>query len=297
MPYFVTSLIVLAVIQLAAAWIQTACKLRLNGRLSAEGCSTYMWKLMQLPIEFFSQRPPSDVYVRMDMLESMTASVVNFIAPLVMNTAAAILCIVLMMKSSLPLTAVSVSVLAVDIALSRLISRTRRNTVRAIERDKERLSAETLSGLGMIETIKVSGAEGAYFGKWSGLQAAVSARRASAGRFGALLGSIPDLLSYVLYFVVMIMGAALVMQGRATLGTVWLFRGLLSLLMSPVLSLSEAGKNARTITTHYERVDDILNYPPDKNLADTPTDEALCKLRGDIELILIPKRTADKSRH
>ena len=152
---------------------------------------------MQLPIGFFSQRPSSDVYIRMDMLEGITASVVNLIVPLVMNTAAAILCIVLMIKSSLPLTAVSVSVLAVDIALSRLISRTHRNTVRALERDKERLSAETLSGLSMIETIKVSGAEDSYFEKWSGLQAAV-------GRYGALLGSIPDLLSYVLYFLVMI---------------------------------------------------------------------------------------------
>ena len=284
MPYFVISLIVLAVIQLAAAWIQTACRLRLNGRLSVSGCSTYMWRLMQFPIGFFSQRPSSDVYIRMDMLEGIIASVVNLIVPLVMNTAAAILCIVLMIKSSLPLTAVSVSVLAVDIALSRLISRTHRNTVRALERDKERLSAETLSGLSMIETIKVSGAEDSYFEKWSGLQAAVGTRSTSVGRYGALLSSIPDLLSYVLYFMIMIMGAALVMQGKASLGTVWMFQGLLSLLLSPVLSLSGAGKKVQTIKTQYERVDDVLNYPPDKSLTDTSSDEALCKLRGDIEL-------------
>ena len=43
-------------------------------------------------------------------------------------------------------------------------------------------------------------------------------------------------------------------------------------------------KKAQTIKTQYERVDDILNYPPDKSLTDTSSDEALCKLRGDIEL-------------
>lgn len=75
-------------------------------------------------------------------------------------------------------------------------------TVRALERDKERLSAETLSGLSMIETIKVSGAEDSYFEKWSGLQAAVGTRSASVGRYGALLSSIPDFLSYMLYFMV-----------------------------------------------------------------------------------------------
>ena len=44
----------LALLQLAAAWIQTIYNLRVNGKLSVIGCSTYMWKVMQLPIEFFS---------------------------------------------------------------------------------------------------------------------------------------------------------------------------------------------------------------------------------------------------
>ena len=106
---FTAVLMILSFLQLAVAWIQTGYHLRVNGKLSVTGCSTYMWKIMQLPMEFFSQRMSSDVFVRMDMLESLIASVTNLCIPLVMNTVTTVLCLILMMKHSLTMTAVSVS--------------------------------------------------------------------------------------------------------------------------------------------------------------------------------------------
>ena len=115
---FTAVMMLLAVLQLTAAWVKTVYDLRTNGKLSLIGCSTYMWKVMQLPMAFFSQRPVSDVFIRMDLLESLTASLTNLIAPLVINTVTTVLCIVLMLRKSLTMTAISVCVLAVNLFLS-----------------------------------------------------------------------------------------------------------------------------------------------------------------------------------
>ena len=283
---FTAVLMILSFLQLAVAWIQTGYHLRVNGKLSVTGCSTYMWKIMQLPMEFFSQRMSSDVFVRMDMLESLIASVTNLCIPLVMNTVTTVLCLILMMKHSLTMTAVSVSALTVNLFLSRLIARTHENAVRVMERDKEKLSAATLSGLSMIETIKVSGAETSYFEKWAGLQAAVNTQRVRAESAERLLSRIPEFMSGAAYFVVMLMGIYYVIQGSFTLGTVWMFQGLLSALMSPVFSVSGARKQLQTMRNQFERAEDILQYPPDKSLMNTPAEvqDNIYKLKGDIEL-------------
>ena len=286
LPMFTAILTALAVLQLAAAWIQTIYRLRMNGTLSVIGCSTYMWKIMRLPMEFFSQRMTSDVFIRMDMLEELTASLTNLIVPLVMNTVTTALCLILMLKQSLTLTAVSVSVLLVNVFLSGLIARAHENAVRVMERDKEKLASVALSGLSMIETIKVSGAESAFFEKWAGLQAAVNAQRVRAGKPEAFLSRIPELLSRAAYFIVMVMGIGYVMQGRFTLGMMWMFQGLLSLLMSPAGSLPGFRKKLLTMRTQSERAEDILRYPPDKSLTDTPdaVQDGTSKLKGNIEL-------------
>ena len=286
LPMFTTILTALAVLQLAAAWIQSVYRFRMNGTLSVIGCSTYMWKIMRLPMEFFSQRMTSDVFIRMDMLEELTASLTNLIVALVMNTVTTALCLILMLKQSLTLTAVSISVLLVNLFLSSLITKTHENVVRVMERDKEKLATTALSGLSMIETIKVSGAESAFFEKWAGLQASVNTQRVRAGKPDAFFSRIPELLSRAAYFIVMVMGIGYVMQGRSTLGMMWMFQGLLSLLMSPAGSVPGFRKKLLTMRTQSERAEDILRYPADKSLTDTSdtVQDGISKLQGNIEL-------------
>ena len=283
---FTVVLMILAVLQLTAAWVQTIYNIRVKGKLSVIGCSTYMWKIMQLPMEFFSQRMTSDVYIRMDMLESLTATLANIMIPLVMNTVTTILCLILMLRQSLTLTAVSVSVLIVNLYLSRLITRTHQNAIRVMERDKEKLSSATISGLSMLETIKVSGAETAYFEKWAGLQAAVNTQRVRAEKSEIFLSRIPELISRAVYFMIMLAGISYAMQGSFTLGTMWMFQGLLSALMSPVFSVSDARKQIQIMHTQFERAEDILSYPPDQNIVGTSdkVTEDIYKLQGNIEL-------------
>ncbi len=76
----------LAVLQLIVAWAQTIYSLRLNGKMSVIGSTSYMWKVLRMPIEFFSQRMTGDIQGRQETNAEIAGTLVNTLAPLVLNT-------------------------------------------------------------------------------------------------------------------------------------------------------------------------------------------------------------------
>ena len=64
-------------------------------------------------------------------------------------------------------------------------------------RDSAKLSQATASGIRMIETIKSSGAEKGFFGRWAGFQASVNRQETQYVRVNSLLSTIPSLVTSV----------------------------------------------------------------------------------------------------
>ena len=153
-------------------------------------------------------------------------------------------------------------------------------------RDAGKLSAATVSGIQMVETIKSSGAENGFFQKWAGYQASVNTQKVKYTKLNQFLGSIPDLLSTIANYVVMILGIWLAMQGRFTLGTIMTFQGFLSSFMSPATTLIHAGQTIQEMRTDMERVEDVMQYPDDIHFSDTLAKEGAdySKLSGEVEL-------------
>ena len=58
---FVIALAGMSVIQLIVAWIQSVYSLKINGKLSMVGNSTFMWQVLRMPMDFFSQRMAGDI--------------------------------------------------------------------------------------------------------------------------------------------------------------------------------------------------------------------------------------------
>ena len=49
---FLTVLIALAAIQITVAWVQAVYSLKINGKMAVIGSTSYMWKVLHLPMEF-----------------------------------------------------------------------------------------------------------------------------------------------------------------------------------------------------------------------------------------------------
>ena len=263
---FLIGLSVLAFIQLASAWIQAIYALRLDGKMAVVGNSSYMWKVLRLPMEFYSQRMAGDIQQRKESNATLAGQIVNMLAPLALNACMMVFYLVVMLRYSWLLTLVGIASVLCQVLVSRIISRKRINVTRVMMRDSGKLAAATVSGIEMIETIKASGAENGFFEKWSGHQASVSTQNVRFERINQYLGVVPTVIASVLNIVVLILGVWLTMQGKFTTGMVLAFQGFLTSFMSPAQQLISSGQQMQEMRTSMERIEDVMEYPEDEVL-------------------------------
>ena len=282
---FLSVLIVLAIMQITVSWIQAVYSLKINGKMAVIGSTSYMWKVLHLPMEFFSQRLAGDIQSRLSLNSSIAGTLVNTFAPLMLNSIMMVFYLVLMLRQSPLLTLIGISTLILNAVLSKFISDKRMNVARVQMRDAGMLEAATVSGIEMIETIKASGAENGFFQKWAGHQAAVNAQDVEAAKTQQTIGILPVFLGSLANYAVLILGVWLVMQGRFSLGAVMMFQGFLTSFMSPAMTLVNAGQTIQEMRTQMERVEDVMEYPEDANASEKPREgEKLEKLSGCVEL-------------
>ena len=283
---FLWGLAGLSVIQIVIALIQAVYSARINGKIAAVGSTTFMWKVLQLPMEFFSQRMAGDIQQRKGTNASVAASLVSTFAPLVIEAAMMVFYLAVMLRYSVMLTLVGVASIVINTALSRYISAKRVNITRVQMRDSGKLSGTTVAGIEMIETIKASGAENGFFEKWSGYQASVCLQETKFAKLNQYIGLIPQIVATLTNTAVTILGVYLVMQGQFTIGMVMAFQGFLSSFMAPAQQLISAGQTLQEMRTQMERIEDVMQYPSDVvyDSKSAEEDETYAKLSGAIEM-------------
>ena len=282
---FITAMAVLAAFQLIVQWAQIVYTLKINGKMAIEGNASFMWKVLRLPMNFFSQRMAGDILQRQGTNAGIAETLVNTVAPIALNTFMMFFYLIIMIRYSLVMTLVGLVSLAANMAVAEYLAKKRVNVTRVQMRDAGKLASATLAGISMTETIKSSGAEAGFFRKWSGYQASVNAQQVRFTTLSARVGLIPALISKVSNYAVMFMGVALAMQGNFTVGMITTFQGLLESFMDPAQTLISAGQTIQEMRTDMERVEDVMNYPDDPALSyGTEEKEVSGKLKGDIEL-------------
>lgn len=282
---FVIALAGMSVIQLIVAWIQSVYSLKINGKLSMVGNSTFMWQVLRMPMDFFSQRMAGDIQGRQSSNASIASSLVETFAPLLLNAGMMIFYLVVMIRYSLMLTLIGLTSVLINFGLSTIISKKRINITRVQMRDSGKLAGATVAGIEMIETIKASGAEDGYFEKWAGYQASVNTQQVKFQKLNEVLGLLPSLVSSLCSTAVLMLGVYLAMQGEFTVGMIMAFQGFLSSFTAPAESIISAGQTIQEMRTEMERVEDVMKYPVDVQ-NDAPVDEnaEYDKLSGCIEM-------------
>ena len=264
---FLVGLGILTFIQLVAALIQAVYSLRLNGKMAVVGNSSYMWKVLRLPMEFFSQRMAGDIQQRKTSNATIAGDIVDTLAPLALNGCMMVFYLVVMLRYSWLLTLVGLASIMIQLIVSRFISAKRINITRVMMRDRGKLASATVSGIEMIETIKASGAENGYFEKWSGYQASVNTQNVRFQKINQYLGIIPAVIAGVFSNVVLILGVWLTIRGQFTAGMVMAFQGFLGSFMAPAQKLITSGQQMQEMRTNMERIEDVMEYPEDEALA------------------------------
>ncbi len=273
-------------LQIVVSAAQTIYSLKISGKMSVIGSSTYMWKVLKMPMDFFSQRMAGDVQSRLSTNATIAETLVNTLTPLGLNAVMMFFYLGIMINYSPFLTLIGISALVFSSFAAGMISSKRVNITRVQSRDEGKLAATTVNGIQMIETIKASGAENGYFTKWAGYQASVNAQTVKFARLESILGMLPSFISLLADNAVLIFGVYMAIRGKFTLGMIMVFQTFLSSFMSPAMTMVSAGQMIQEMRTDMERVEDVMSYPDDPCYSDEALSEEkdYSKLSGSVEL-------------
>ena len=284
-PYFL-ALTGLSLLSLLMSFLKSDTNLKFNGKINATGSLSFMWKVLRLPMVFFTQRMTGDILSRQNSNGAVANTLVNTLSPLFLNAAMMIFYLVVMLRYSVLLTVVGLVSVVCNLLMSRTISKKRINLSRVMMRDSSKLYSTTVSGLQMMETIKSNGAEAGFFETWSGQSAAVNVQNQRFTRQELLLGMIPQAVSSLVGSVILGIGVGLMMKGSFTLGALTAFQGFYASFSAPAGQLIQAGQTLQELRTQMERIEDVMEYPEDPMVSGAKIDDNadMQKLSGAIEI-------------
>lgn len=283
---FVTAMVLTLVIEFVIGIIEGVYWLKIEGKLAIEANASFIWHVLRLPVEFFSQRFTGDIALRQSSNESIASTLIGQLAPIFMNVCMLVFYLVVMLNYNVLLSTVGILAVLANMLVLGLVSKKRVNMSRVLERDDGKLSGVTMSGFEMIETIKASGAENGFFERWAGYFAKQCNAQVSFTKANQIYEVIPPLLQQMANIGVLMIGVYLILDGVFTIGMLMAFEGFLSSFLSPVNHLVGVGESFIEMRSQMERVEDVMNYKTDvedngRLTADNGQQE---KLSGEIEI-------------
>lgn len=244
-------------------FIEAIYLLKIRGKLAITSNATFMWHVLRLPVEFFSQRFAGDIASRQKSNEEIAETLIEKLAPVFLNVTMIIFYLAVMLSYSVVLSCVGIAAIFLNMIAVRMVSKKRINLSRTFERDSGKLAGFTIAGIEMIESIKASGAETGFFERWAGYNAKQNNSQVDFLRTEQYMEAIPEFLKQVSDTAVLMIGVYLVLDGKFTIGMLIAFQGFLNAFLSPVNQLVNVAQSFQEMQSQMERVEDVISYKPD----------------------------------
>jgi NHLM bacteriocin system ABC transporter peptidase/ATP-binding protein len=265
--------------------LQQSLLLRLETKLAVIMSSRFLWRVLALPMGFFSQRHAGDIANRVATNEQVARLLSGGLAINALNLTSLAFFAAAMAVYDLPLAAICVGLSLMNVLALKLIARRREDLGRSLTLERGKLVGSTISAVRTIETLKASGLEDDAFSHWAGIQAKALNAEQDLGFSSTLLEMLPTLFSGLTVAVILGVGGLRVIEGALTLGSLVAFQSLMASFSGPITTLVNLAGTFQTIKGGLDRLEDVYNYPLDAAEHSAPTpDRFPPKLVGKIEL-------------
>ena len=259
--WLVGFLIVINVFEALLTTLRTYLFVDTTNRIDLSLGSEIIDHLLRLPLRYFERRPVGEISTRINELEKIRQFLTGTALTVVLDCIFSVLYVVVMFLYSPLLTAVSLAIIPVFIALTLIFSPTIRKQLRTkAERNAETQSylVEVLTG---IQTVKAQNIELRSRWKWQERYARYISTGFKTVITSTLAKSASDFLNKLSRVIIIGMGAYLVLEGKLTLGQLIAFRIIAGYVTSPVMRLATLWQNFQETALSLERLADIVDHP------------------------------------
>ena len=262
--------------------------LRLQTKLALTTSAKFLTHIIRLPIEFFSQRYAGEIGSRVMINDKVANVLSNKLATTMLDMMSLVFIGLIMISYDIWLTIVCVSLALINLVATKLVQRPRTDASFRLLQEKGKLMGTSMSGIQMMETLKATGGEMEFFGRWGGYQAKTIKAQQDMEFYGQCLTAIPPFTKALISASILGFGGLRVMDGHMTVGLLVAFQLLMDSFTKPITSFVTFGTALQETQADLTRLDDVLRYQvapaylPDR-VYDTRFDRTI-KLSGHVEL-------------
>ena len=257
-------LIVVAIFEALLTSLRTYLFVDTTNRIDMALGAEIIDHLLRLPLRYFDRRPVGELSSRVNELENIRQFLTGTALTVVLDALFSVLYILVMFIYSIKLTFVALSTIPLFMLLTFFVSPIVRRQLRAkAERNAETQSflVEALSG---IQTVKAQNMELKTRWKWQEKYARYVSDGFKTVLTSTTAGSASGFLNKMSGLLVLWFGAALVLDGKLTLGGLIAFRIISGYVTQPLLRLTQLWQNFQETALSLERLSDIIDHPQEQ---------------------------------
>lgn len=274
-------MMILVLAQLVTTLLRGLVLLYIQTRIDIRMMLSFFEHLLTLPVRFFQQHASGDLIARMSSNQIIRDTISNQLISTLLDGGFVLVYFFLLLSQSFLYSLIVLGIGLLQIVL--LLATTRlmhRLSQRVLVAQGKSLGYATEVLVGM-PTLKAMGAEQTAMERWSnlffdGINTSVRQQTATTFLTGAL-STINTGAPLALLWV----GTAQVLAGQLPLGTMLALNALSIAFLTPLSTLVTSGQNLQLITSHLERISDVLETPPEQA---SNSDQALPQLCGNVRL-------------
>jgi len=260
-----------AILRGILTWLQQKYLLRMETKLSLSLASTFLWRMIQLPISFFQQRHVGDLSDRMAANDRVATLLSGQLATNVLNLSTVLFYGLAIAIFDIWLALVAFLLAGVNIIALKAVERQREDASRSLLQESGKLAGATVAAIRSAETLRASGLENEVFSKWAGYQASMLFSQLKLGKSSAVLSAVPVLMNSLTTASILGLGGLRVMDGSLSIGAIVAIQSLMLSFMKPIAALVDLGGQIQRIKGDLARVEDIRAHPVERILGPEET--------------------------
>ncbi|WP_226412554.1 peptidase domain-containing ABC transporter [Synechococcus sp. MU1642] len=215
--------------------------------------------LLRLPQRYFDRRPVGELQTRLAELGNIRGFLTGSLLTLGLDAVFSIIYIAVMVVYSGVLTAVTLGVIPLFIALTFIASPAIKAQLRkAAEKNAatQALLVESLSG---VQTIKAQNAENTVRWRWQRRYSSFMSESFKSLLIGISTGTTGQFLSQLSGLITLWVGAYLVIKGELTIGQLIAFRIISGYVVGPLINLATSWQTFQGVALSIERLSDVVD--------------------------------------
>ncbi len=215
--------------------------------------------LLRLPQRYFDRRPVGELQTRLAELGNIRGFLTGSLLTLALDAVFSVIYIAVMLVYSGVLTAVTLGVIPLFLALTFIASPAIKSQLRkAAEKNAatQSLLVEALSG---VQTIKAQNAENTVRWRWQRSYSSFMSESFRTLLIGISTGTTGQFLSQLTGLLTLWVGAFLVIKGELTIGQLIAFRIISGYVVGPLINLATSWQSFQGVALSIERLSDVVD--------------------------------------